>query len=169
MGAPEPAEDFAVFFAEAEPRLRRAYVGRLPRDEVPDAVSAALEHAWRHWSRVSTMEYPVAYLYRVGRSKSRRRKQGTLPPSPPNEVMTVEPALVTVMQQLPRRQREVVWLVDACGWTPTEAAEALDLSRSAARTHRSRALTRLRRHLGVTVDDWRARRTRLRRRSPGAP
>ena len=142
-------DDFDAFFRDAEPRLRRAYAGRLAPDHVGDAVSAALEFAWRNWDRVAPMEHPVAYLFRVGLSKSRRRKEGRLPASPPQEVMHVEPALVSAMQRLPPRQREVVWLVDACEWTPTEAAQALGLSLSAVRTHRTRGLESLRQHLGV--------------------
>ncbi len=144
--------DFDAFFREAEPRLRRAYGGRLVPHRVGDAVGMALEFAWTNWDRVAVMEYPVAYLFRVGLSKSRRRKEGLLPAPPPGGSAHVEPALISAMQQLPGRQREVVWLVEACDWTPSEAAEALGLSLSAVRTHRSRGLERLRQHLGVHTD-----------------
>ena len=145
--------DFDAFFREAEPRLRRAYGGRVAPQHVGDAVGAAMEFAWKNWDRVAVMEYPVPYLFRVGLSKSRRRKQGRLPASPPrHDISYVEPALISSMQQLPRRQREVVWLVEACEWTPTETAEALGLSLSAVRTHRSRGLDSLRQHLGVDIN-----------------
>lgn len=146
------AHDFDAFFDEAEPRLRRAYGGRVAPHCVGDTVAAALEFAWKNWDRVAVMDYPVPYLFRVGLSKSRRRKQGRLPAPPPVEATHVEPALISSMQQLPRRQREVVWLVEACEWTPTEAAEALGLSLSAVRTHRTRGLERLRELLGVDAD-----------------
>lgn len=145
-------DDFETFFRVAEPRLRRAYCGRLEPQNVGDAVGTALEFAWTHWDRVAPMEYPVAYLFRVGLSKSRRRKEGRFPAPPPHQAADVEPALISAMQQLPRRQREVVWLVEACEWTPTEAADALGLSLSAVRTHRSRGLERLRQHLGVNTN-----------------
>jgi DNA-directed RNA polymerase specialized sigma24 family protein len=144
--------DFDAFFREAEPRLRRAYGGRLAPHRVGDAVGAALEFAWANWDRVAVMEYPVAFLFRVGLSKSRRRKEGRLPAPPPSGIAHVEPALIAAMQQLPVRQREVVWLVDACDWAPSEAAGALGLSSSAVRTHRSRGLERLRQRLGVRTD-----------------
>ena len=144
--------DFDAFFRDAEPRLRRAYSGRLAAHRVGDAVGEALEFAWNNWERVAAMEHPVPYLFRVGLSKSRRRRQGRLPSAPPIEMAHVEPELVSSMQQLPRRQREVVWLVEACEWTPTETAEALGLSLSAVRTHRSRGLQRLRQHLGVNAN-----------------
>lgn len=146
------AHDFDAFFQQAEPRLRRAYGGRVAPHRVGDTVAVALEFAWKNWDRVALIEYPVPYLFRVGLSKSRRRKQGRLPALPPVEMAHVEPALISSMQQLPRRQREVVWLVDACEWTPTETAEALGLSLSAVRTHRNRGLERLRELLGVDTN-----------------
>lgn len=146
------SEQFEKFFREAEPRLRRAYTGRVATARVGDCVSAALEHAWSDWDRVGAMDHPVAYLFRVGLSKSRSRRQGQLPPAPPRDQAHVEPGLVTAMRQLPRRQREVVWLVDACEWTAVEAAEALGVSPSAVRTHRERGLQRLRLLLGVETD-----------------
>lgn len=144
-------DDFERFYRAAEPRLRRAYGGRLQPSRIADAVAAALAYAWANWERVAAMEYPIAYLFRVGQSKSRTRQEGLLPAPPPTHTVDVEPALIEAMQQLPRRQREVVWLVEACEWTPTEAAEALQLSLSAVRTHRARALQNLRQHLGVTT------------------
>ncbi len=143
------AQEFEVFFRDTEPRLRRAFTGRLAPAQVPDAVAAALEYAWSNWPQVAAMEFPAAYLFRVGLSKSRRRKEGHIaPPSPPEQGL-VEPALVDALRRLPRRQREAVWLVEACQWTPTEAAQALGMSLSAVRTHRTRGLQRLRHEIGV--------------------
>lgn len=144
--------DFEMFFRDAEPRLRRAFACRVAPDAVHDAVSAALEYAWVNWDRVASMEFRVAFLFRVGLSRSRRRRDGLLPSPPPVDVAHVEPGLVDAFRRLPPRQRDVVWLVDACGWTPTEAADALGLSLSATRTHRSRGIDALRRHLGIDVD-----------------
>ena len=144
--------DFERFFRTAEPRLRRAYAGRCAPSKIGDAVSAALEFAWQNWDRVAQMEFPVAYLFRVGLSKSRQRKQGVVSAPPPVEDPRLEPGLISALQQLPQRQREVVWLVEACEWTPTEAAEALHLSLSSVRTHRTRGLQRLREQLGVEAD-----------------
>lgn len=145
-------QEFETFFREAEPRLRRAFGARIAPSQTGDAVSAALEFAWQNWGRIARMEFPVAYLFRVGLSKSRGRKQGLVPARPPTDSPHIEPELISAMQSLTRRQREVVWLVEACEWTPTEAAEALNLSVSAVRTHRTRGLERLRLHLGVHTD-----------------
>jgi DNA-directed RNA polymerase specialized sigma24 family protein len=145
-------DDFDAFFRDAEPRLRRAFACRVAPHTVPDAVGAALEYAWVNWDRVAPMEFRVAYLFRVGLSRTRRRREGLLPAPPSADGIHVEPGRVDAFRRLPPRQRDVVWLVDACGWTPTEAAEALGLSLSATRTHRTRGLDGLRRHLGVHTD-----------------
>lgn len=145
-------DEFETFFRDAEPRLRRAFACRVAPHAVSDAVSAAMEYAWVNWDRVASMEFSVAFLFRVGLSRSRRRRDGLLPAPPAVDAVHVEPRLVHAFRRLPPRQRDVVWLVDACGWTPTEAAEALGLSLSATRTHRSRGLDALRRHLGVEID-----------------
>ena len=60
----------------AQPKLRRALSGHLQPSEVADAVSEAMLYAWEHRDRVLSMDEPLGYLYRVGQSKSRRRKQG---------------------------------------------------------------------------------------------
>lgn len=145
----ESGYSFEEFFAVAEPRLRRAYAPRLPRDRVADAVAVALEFAWQNWDRVSAMESPTAYLYRVGLSKSRVRRQGFLPTPPTPDTASFEPKLIEGLRRLPRRQREVVWLVDGCGWTHREVGEALHVSESAVRTHRVRALEQLRRTMNA--------------------
>ena len=144
-------ETFEEFFERVEPRLRRALSSRMRRDRVQDAVASALTFAFQNWDRVSAMEHPVAYLYRVAQSKSRLRREALLPPPPPQRAADVEPALVAAMQSLPRRQREAVWLIDACGWPAAEVAAALGISQSAVRTHRTRALRSLRNQLGVEI------------------
>ncbi|MCP4959140.1 MAG: hypothetical protein GY925_07705 [Actinomycetia bacterium] len=63
----------------AEPRLRRAFLGTVGVDRMPDAVSEALAFAWEHWDRVAVMGNPVGYLFRVGQSRTRNRKRPRLP------------------------------------------------------------------------------------------
>ena len=142
-------ESFEEFFNLAEPRLRRALSGRVDPENLRDAVAAALLYAFEHWERIRQMDLPLAYLYRVGLSSLRRRRQGYAPPEPASHDVEIEPALVEAMKALSQRQREVVWLVDGCGWSIEDTATALRISHSAARTHRERALRALRHKLGV--------------------
>ena len=142
--------EFESFAADAEPRLRRAYLGTLGADRAPDAVAEALAFAWEEWATVSSMSNPVGYLYRVGKSRTRSRKQPVLP-----EVLLrsdqalFEPALPVALMALPDGQRTAVWLAHGCGWSHQEIAGVLDVTTSTVSTHVNRALERLRAELGV--------------------
>lgn len=148
-GARQAFDAFEVFVAEVEPRLRRAYVGWCGIDGAHDATAEALAWAWEHWDEVGGLTNPAGYLYRVGQSRSRVRKQGLLPAPSALDLPMVEPGLVPALHALPDQQRTAVWLVHGCGWTYTETAEAMAISASAVGTHVSRALAALRRHLEV--------------------
>ena len=63
------------------------------------------------------MEHPTGYLFRVGQSKARTRKQAFLPWSSADAVPDVEPGLVSALTTLSPAQFHAVWLVHGCGWT----------------------------------------------------
>ena len=67
-----PEEAFTSFVVEVELRMRRALVAALGVEAGREATADALTYGWEHWGRVSLLENPAAYLYRVGRSKGRR-------------------------------------------------------------------------------------------------
>ena len=143
---------FERFVNEVEPGLRRALAGHLPVAAVPDALSEAFAYAWEHWDSVAALDNPGGYLFRVAQSRSRCRRTGVPEGPDPSRLPDVEPRLGQLVRSLPDRQRSVVWLVHACGWTSVEAAAALDISPSAVATHLSRAMTTLRNGLGVGID-----------------
>jgi DNA-directed RNA polymerase specialized sigma24 family protein len=144
--------EFERFVTRTEPRLRRALAGHLARDAVGDALAEAFAYAWEHRERVMRMEYPTGYLYRVGRSKVRVRKQGFVPWSSSDAIPDIEPGLVGALTALSPAQFHAVWLVHACGWTYLETAEALHMSASSVGSHVSRALGHLREQLGVVAN-----------------
>ena len=137
-------EAFVSFARDLEPRLRRALAGCRGVQGAPDAVAEALAYAWEHWDRVSAMENPAGYLYRVGQSRTKARKEGMLPAPADVGLPDIEPALVPALLALPETQRTAVWLVHACGWSYAECAAAMEVSVSAVGTHVSRALAALR-------------------------
>ncbi len=118
-------------------------------DEAVDGAAEALSYAWEHWSRVRLMENPVGYLYRVGQSRTRRRRRPVLPTPESIGLPEVEPMLVPALLRLPYTQRAAVWLVHGCEWRYAEVAEALDTSTSTVGNHVSRGLARLRTELEV--------------------
>lgn len=142
---------FTAFVTEVEPRLRRALVALRGAETGREATAEALAWAWEHWDQVRAMENPAGYLYRVGTSRSRQRRRALLPwsgdPSPPE----VEPGLGPALDALTERQRAAVVLVHGCGWSYTEVADALGLTKSSVGTHVARGMEQLRATLGVDL------------------
>lgn len=143
------AEEFERFAGEARRRLVRAFIG-LRGEDAADAAAEALTYAWEHWATVKAMANPVGYLYRVGLSRTRRRRTPKLPPPESLGVPEIEPRLIPALLRLPETQRAAVWLVHACQWQYGEVAEALGTSTSMVGNHVSRGLARLRHELEVS-------------------
>jgi DNA-directed RNA polymerase specialized sigma24 family protein len=143
------SDGFEQFVVEMRPRLVRALVGFCGTNLAADAASEALTYALEHWDRVSSMENPGGYLYRVAQSRSRHRQPPLLPPPVDIGLPEIEPALIPALLGLPLTQRTAVWLVHACGWSYRETAEAMATSESMIGNHVSRALETLRRQLGA--------------------
>lgn len=144
-------DDFENFAADAGVRLRRAFVGSLGVDGAAEASAEALAWAWENRERLSLMDNPVGYLYRVGRSRSRRRARPLVMPSPGElGIPEVEPGLVPALLELTDRQRTAVWLVHGCQWRHNEVADAMGITPTAVATHVQRALGRLRTRLEGT-------------------
>lgn len=145
------ADTFTEFFERSEPKLRHALIAAYGVEVGTDAACDALAYGWEHWDRVGEMENPIGYLYRVGRSRSRRllRRPPMLPVTRSNPTPWVEPGLPAALARLSDRQRVAVILVYSLGWTYAETAALLGVSIGTVETHVERGLRRLRRRLGV--------------------
>jgi DNA-directed RNA polymerase specialized sigma24 family protein len=154
---PSDAERFTAFVVDAQPRLLRALVGYFGADDAHDAMADALAYTWEHWMRVSTMDNPTGYVYRVAVSRGRRRwrknMNGPLPVAPDAGMPDVEPALPSAMQQLSPRQRTAVFLVHGCQWSQEEVADLMGISASSVRNHLRRGMTHLRNMIGDTEEE----------------
>lgn len=67
-------------------RLRRVMAARHGTDVGADAANSALAWAWEHWERVSPMDNPAGYLYRVAQTHARRDRERGRRVSFPREV-----------------------------------------------------------------------------------
>jgi DNA-directed RNA polymerase specialized sigma24 family protein len=145
------AEGFDAFAARVGARLQRGFVVCRGVDAAGDATAEALAYAWQHWSRVEQMDNPAGYLYRVGLSRTRRRRRpvSRLPEPLSFELPDVEPKLVPALRRLPESQRIAVWLVHGSRWSYSEVAVGLDVGVTTVGTHVSRALASLRVELGA--------------------
>lgn len=148
MTGTAPHDKFEEFFRSVEPRLRPALVASLGPDRGREAAAEALTWAFEHWDRVLDLTSPISYLYRVGVSNTRQRKDGWLEPSI-SRVPDVEPELAGGLAELTDKQRTAVVLVSGYGWTLREVGELDDVSPSTVAAHLRRGLEQLREHLGV--------------------
>ena len=137
----------------ASRRLRQVLVARFGMDAGAEAYQEAMAYAWEHRDRLSEMDNPVGYLYRVAQTAHRRQRRWArrvaLPPVPEDRIPEVEPGLPDALARLSTRQRVAVLLVHAHGWTQVEAATVLDIDVSTLRNHLRRGLEQLRTSLGV--------------------
>jgi DNA-directed RNA polymerase specialized sigma24 family protein len=146
-------ESFTAFVKETEPRLRHALVAALGQDRGLEATSDALAYAFENWDRIESMENPVGYLYRVGRSRGRfDRFRPNFLPVPIEHAPNVEPGLPAAMRRLSEKQRVAVVMIHAYGWSREETASLMGLSISTLDTHLQRGLFKLRHLLGVIAD-----------------
>jgi RNA polymerase sigma-70 factor (ECF subfamily) len=150
-GVERDGATFEAFFADAEPRLRRALVAAHGADRGREAAAEALAYGWQHWERVRAMDNPVGYLYRVGQTKARSRAEPPVFPVPPEDAgRWIEPSLPGALQALSERERFAVVLIEGFGWGYREVAELNDVSISSVQSYLNRGLRKLRRSLGVT-------------------
>lgn len=147
-------QEFSLFIKEVEPGLSRALTGTYGRDVGEEATRDALVYAWENWNRVSQMENPVGYLFRVGQSRSRRYRRSLVvfPDVRSDELPHVEPSLPRALEGLSERQRAALVLIHVEGFTEREVAKAMGVSRVTVRRHADRALTKLREFLEVEDD-----------------
>lgn len=144
-------EEFERFVAEAGPRLGRALAALYGFEDGRDATAEALVYAWENWPRLQHIANLPGYLFRVGQSRGRRRRQ------PVTELFSAdadaehrfEPGLPKALARLTERQRLAVVLVHGYGCTLREVAELTGTKPTSVQNHLSRGLARLRSSLGV--------------------
>jgi RNA polymerase sigma-70 factor (ECF subfamily) len=142
-------DEFEVFVERVESKLRLALVAVFGQEAGRDAAAVSLAYGWDHWDEVSELENPVGYLYRVGRSSQRRRKEPIWAAIPVDTTPNVEPGLPMAIGKLSEKQRLAVVLVHAYDWKRAEVASLAQISVSSVDTHLSRGLSKLRDSLGV--------------------
>ena len=138
---------FTEFFAATEPRLRRAFVAAYGSERGMEATAEALAYGWQHWSRLRAMQNPAGYLYRVGQSRTRPRRQpdpSLLWEPPASGDRRFEPGLVMALARLTEPQRVTVVLVHGFEWTLREVAELTGVAVSTVQTHLERGMRTLR-------------------------
>jgi DNA-directed RNA polymerase specialized sigma24 family protein len=147
---------FEDFFVRTEPRLRAALTSRYGAELGREATAEALAWSFEHWDRVARMEHPIAYLYRVGQSRTRRLRRRASPGfacDTSTPMPEVDPRVAVALRALPERQRVAVLLVHGHDWSHADVAALLGIRASTVSTHVARALAQLRRTLEVHADE----------------
>jgi RNA polymerase sigma-70 factor (ECF subfamily) len=152
---PGGALTFELFFEAERRRLFRAlYLMSGSVQEAEELVQDAFLKLWERWDRVSVMEDPVGYLYRVAlnlaRSRLRRVVRAAKLPFLPER--TVEPysaadardAVVRALASLSARQRQALVLADLLDMDTGEAAALMRISPSTVRSLVSEGHRRMR-------------------------
>ena len=147
-------DSFTEFVSNVEAKLRHALTAAFGAEQGREAVAEALAYGWEHWDRLSGMDNPAGYLYRVGHNhakKARTRRRVSLPEAPLAKVPWVEPGLPEALARLSEQQRVAVYLVFGHEWSTNEVAGFLGVSKATVQTHVERGMRKLRRRLGVEV------------------
>ncbi len=150
-----PVDEFAEFAREAERRLRPTLVAMYGPERGREATGDALLYAWRHWEKITGLDNPYGYLFRVGQRAAKRPRRHDLPllgPVPSVDPTRFEPGLIPALEKLSPMQRAVAVLVEGYGYTQRDAGELLGIRPSTVQKHLERGLKRLRVALGVVAD-----------------
>lgn len=158
-------EQFRVFVvAHSRGLMRLAYLLTQDHHLAEDLVQTALLRAYRNWARVSGVERPEAYVHKIlvneRRMWWRRRRiqddpHADLPDRPgPDTSADVDTrdALWRELARLPARTRAVLVLRYWEDDSEADTAEILCCSAGTVKSHASRGLARLRRHLTLPRD-----------------
>ena len=147
-----PNRDFEDFVLATQPQLSRALAAAYGFEDGQDATAEALAYAFEHWDKLQHVANLPGYLFRVGQTRGRRRRQRVLYDVPEGENRNFEPALPAALASLTQRQRIAVVLVHGYGYTLREVAELTGIKTTTVQNHLARGLARLRAMLGVTED-----------------
>jgi RNA polymerase sigma-70 factor (ECF subfamily) len=153
MRRTDEARDFDAFFdQEYTPLLRLLFAMTGNLTEAEELAQEAMARAFERWGRISGMDSPAGYVYRMAvnlnrsrlrhlRSRFAKQSQIRHPPQTDPEVVG---SLVAALGELPRGQREALLLVEWLGLGAVEAGRILGISASSVRSrvHRAKATLR---------------------------
>ena len=140
---------FERFVKEAGPRLSRALAAAYGFEDGRDAAAEALAYAWENWQELRHVANLAGYLFRVGQTRSRRKRQPVLFDVGGDAEHGFEPGLPKALAALSQRQRLAVVLVHGYDYTLREVAELMGIKPTTVQNHLDRGLLRLRSLLGA--------------------
>ncbi len=148
-----PEAEFGAFHTRERDSLVRA-VALAVGDPVlaAEAVDEALARAWVRWRKVSTLDRPAGWVYRVAvnwarsswRKYGRQVPMATLPDAVHSDRHATDDSLWRALAELPHAQRDAIVLHHVLQWTNPEIAESLGIPVGTVKARISRGLDTLR-------------------------
>lgn len=155
MTKPESATGFTGFYEATKDSVFRAVLlargGELEGAE--DAVAEAYEKAFLRWEKVAAHPNPTAWVIRtaINHRISMWRRHGPKTPEVPQSTSLqtegLDPALLQLIRELPKGQREVLALRVLLDFSTEQTAEVLGVKQGTVKKQLHRALQALRLHL----------------------
>ncbi len=154
-------DEFVAFVEEISADLRRTTKRLAPAGvDADDLAADALARVYANWSRLATLEYRRAWVFKVvsnlalSAHSSGRRRAMSLRRWAPDEVANrsggseheVDERLEVraLLRHLPRRQREALALHYVADLSIEQTAEVMGVTRETAKTHVQRGLDSIR-------------------------
>lgn len=154
---PADSETYTSAVADLDELLvsvRRALVSRYGPDIGAECTSEAARWAVEHPQRLTALDNPAGYLFRVGQTAARRLLrwrhrtfEWTNETQPFEDGEPLDDELFDALRQLSLDHRTAVLLVHGYGFTYRDVAEVLDVSEAAVTNYVHRGLKRLRKLL----------------------
>jgi RNA polymerase sigma factor (sigma-70 family) len=162
-GDAETGVEFEEFYREEFPGLVRAMFLLVPDvDEAQELAQEAMVRVFERWDRVSEMESPGGYLYRVAVNLNRRRIRAlavrarrllTLRADVRDAEIESRRDLAEAIASLSVRLREAFMLVVWLGMSSDEASRILHIAPASVRSRVHRARYQLRDQLNLEEHD----------------
>jgi RNA polymerase sigma factor (sigma-70 family) len=150
--------DGPTFESEFKRLFGRAYAiaRRLTGDPSlsEDLAAEAMARTCLHWKRVRNYEFRDAYVARIvtnlviAAAKRRRFEEAPTAVVDPSDGVVLRVALLGAIEQLPRRQREIVALRYLADLSVDDVASTLKVTNGSVKKSLARALEKLRNELG---------------------
>jgi RNA polymerase sigma factor (sigma-70 family) len=154
-----PAENFEDFFRVEHARLFRALcLVTGSRDEAEEIMQDAFLRVYERWGRVSAMDHPQGFLYRVAMNEFRTRfrrsvravRRAVTFDEPDDAFAAVEDrdAVIRALRTLIPQQRAAIVLTALLGYSSEEAGRMLKMQASTVRALGTRARDAMRETVG---------------------
>jgi RNA polymerase sigma-70 factor (ECF subfamily) len=137
---------FDEFYRRARPSIGRALALALGDvDLAVEATDEALARAYERWSKVSALERPEGWVYRVGLNwatsvlRRRRNHQRLYTAMPVESPVITDPAVHASIAELDIAHRSVVVCRHLLGWSVSETASALRIREGTVKSRLHRA------------------------------